>query len=271
MLAYYNEFRDFLERTSGIVLGDNKEYLVSSRLTQILRENEIADLGALMESLQRMSGSPLKQQVIDAMTTNETQWFRDNHPYMILKNKLLPGLKNAGGMGLRVWSSACSSGQEPYSISILIDEYNSENPAGKIPRAEIVATDLSSKILDAAKEGVYDELALKRGLTPERRQRHFSPLNDNRWQVKQQIKSRIKFQPLNLLDNYRALGKFDIIFCRNVLIYFSPKVKQDILTRMHACLKPGGYLFVGSSEALNEAGKLFDMQHCNPGIVYCAK
>lgn len=271
MLAHYNEFRDFLERTSGIVLGDNKEYLVSSRLTQILRDNELDDLGALMKDLQRMSGSPLKQQVVDAMTTNETQWFRDNHPYIILKNKLLPSLKSAGGLGIRVWSAACSSGQEPYSISMLIDEYNSENAANKISRAEIVATDLSSRILDAAREGVYDELALKRGLSDERRQRHFTALNAQQWQVKPQIKSKIKFQPLNLLDNYRALGKFDIIFCRNVLIYFSPEVKQDILTRMHACLKPGGYLFVGSSEALNGAGELFDMQHCNPGIVYCAK
>lgn len=270
MLSHYDEFRHYLEDTCGIVLGENKEYLVSSRLGRIMREKDLADLGALLEQLKGFSGNTLKQQIIDAMTTNETLWFRDNHPYDILNKVIFPDLQGNMG-GIRIWSAACSSGQEPYSISMVAEEYNSAHLTQKIPRLEILATDLSSSILDAAKQGVYEELALNRGLSDQRRQRHFQPLTDKQWQVKPAVKSRVRFQSLNLLESYQSLGKFDVIFCRNVLIYFSADVKQDILRRMHACLKPGGYLFLGGSEALSGLNDLFTMQHCRPGIVYRAQ
>ncbi|MAB25423.1 CheR family methyltransferase [Pseudomonas neustonica] len=268
----FQAFREFLEKACGIVLGDNKQYLVSSRLNRLLEQEKIGSLGELVKRIQSQPRSNLRELVIDAMTTNETLWFRDVYPFEVLKKKLIPEfIKSNPNQRLRIWSAACSSGQEPYSLSMSIDEFERSNAGQLRSGAQIVATDLSGGILNAAKSAEYDSLSVARGLSQERLARHFDQLAPGRWALKPALRNRVEFRAINLLDSYSMLGKFDIVFCRNVLIYFSADVKKDILRRIHATLKPGGYLMLGASEALNGLPELYQMVQCNPGIVYQAR
>ncbi len=272
---HYEEFRAFLEKACGIVLGDNKQYLVSSRLSKLMADNGIADLQALTAKMQMISQRALREAVIDAMTTNETLWFRDMHPYTILRERLLPELQKAAKGPIRVWSAACSSGQEPYSISMCVEEYRMASLGVLRQPVEIVATDLSRSMLDLCKTAEYDQLSLGRGLSPERLQRFFEKVPGGRvgseiYRVKREVTQRVRFQSLNLLDSYLSLGKFDLVFCRNVLIYFSGERKLDILRRIHGTLKPGGYLILGASEGLTDVTQFFQMVQCSPGIIYKA-
>ena len=268
----FEQFRVFLEKTCGILLGSNKQYLVSSRLNKLMEQNNIKTLGELVQRIQSQPRGGLREQVVDAMTTNETLWFRDTYPFEVLKSRVLPELIKANpGQRLRIWSAASSSGQEPFSLSMAIDEFERSNLGQLKSGVQIVATDLSASMLTACKAGEYDSLAMGRGLSQERLQRYFDPKGPGRWVVKPVIRNRVEFRMLNLLDSYASLGKFDIVFCRNVLIYFSAEVKKDILTRIHATLKPGGYLFLGASEALNGLPDLYQMVQCSPGIIYKVK
>ena len=268
----FEQFRIFLEKACGILLGDNKQYLVSSRLNKLMEQQGIKSLSELVQRIQTQPRSGLREQVVDAMTTNETLWFRDTYPFEVMKNRVIPEfIKNNPGQRLRIWSAACSSGQEPYSLSMTIDEFERSNLGQLKSGVQIVATDLSGSMLTNCKSGEYDSLAIGRGLSQERLQRYFDPKGPGRWAVKAPIRSRVEFRAFNLLDSYAALGKFDIVFCRNVLIYFSAQVKKDILTRIHGTLKPGGYLFLGASEALNGLPELYQMVQCSPGIIYQAK
>jgi len=268
----FDQFRIFLEKTCGILLGSNKQYLVASRLNKLMEQQGLKSLGDLVRKIQAQPRSGLREQVVDAMTTNETLWFRDTYPFEVLKGRVLPELlKSAAGQRLRIWSAACSSGQEPYSLSMTIDEYERNSPNQSKPAVQIVATELSGAMLAACKAAEYDSLAIARGLSSDRLQRYFDVKTPGRWAVKVPIRSRVEFRVQNLLDSYAVLGKFDVVFCRNVLIYFSADVKKDILKRIHATLKPGGYLFLGASEALNGLPELYQMVQCSPGIIYKAK
>ena len=265
-------FRDYLEKRSGILLGDNKQYLVTSRLRKIMENERLQSLADLLRAMQSQPRGGLHQQVIDAMTTNETLWFRDVYPFEVMKKKVLPELvQKYPGQRLRIWSAASSSGQEPYSLSMMLDEYERSSPGQLRGGVQIVATDLSVSMLDVCKQGEYDSLSMGRGLSMERQQRYFEQLDAGRWRLKQPVRQRVEFRQLNLLDSYALLGRFDVVFCRNVLIYFSAEVKKDILRRIHATLKPGGYLFLGASEALNGLPELYSMVQCSPGIIYQAK
>lgn len=259
-------FRSFLERVCGILLGDNKEYLVASRLRTILKESQLETIGQLVKKIE--ADARLREKVVDAMTTNETLWFRDAHPFEILKNKLLPEiLENQRSMD--IWCAASSTGQEPYSISMVMEEYKKKN-LGKLTSERIVATDISTTALDIAKKGMYDQLALGRGMPKEFLDSYFEKTEEG-WQIEANIAKKVQYRSLNLLTPYSMLGKFDIVFCRNVLIYFSSDLKKDILTRIHGVLKPGGYLLLGASEALNGLPDLYEMVHCHPGIIYRKK
>lgn len=267
----YQQFRQFLETACGILLGENKQYLVASRLNKIMSQYEIANLSELIARMQQISQRSLKQAVIDAMTTNETLWFRDSHPFELFKSRLLPEMLENNRTGrLRVWSAACSSGQEPYSLSMMLNEFIATNRNIIKPQLEVVATDLSRLMLEHCKQAEYDGLSLGRGLSTERRRQFFEPVNDDVWRVKQEIRQRVRFQALNLMDSYLSLGKFDAVYCRNVLIYFSAELKRDILSRIHATLKPGGYLLLGASEGLSGLTDKYQMIHCHPGIIYKA-
>ncbi|GGF52045.1 CheR family methyltransferase [Alteromonas lipolytica] len=266
----YRQFREFLQQQCGIVLGDNKQYLVRSRLGGILHERDIKSIDELLR--QSISGRDraLLQQVIDAMTTNETLWFRDGYPFELLIRQILPELATRQRR-FRIWSAACSSGQEPYSIAMSVLEYQRLNPGAANLSVEIVATDLSSNMLRKCEEGTYDELSLARGLSAERRQRYFQQHASGMLQIKPEVRRMVSFRSLNLLHSYSSLGKFDIVFCRNVLIYFSTELKQKILQQIAAQLNPGGILFLGASESVAAAADHYRMVKCNPGLYYAKK
>lgn len=263
----YKNFQNFLEKACGIVLGENKHYLVSSRLHRLMKENDIPSLQVLVDTLNRSMNSALRTKVIEAMTTNETLWFRDTYPFEVLKDAIFDEYKQQKKTSLRIWSAACSSGQEPYSMSMIADEYSKKNPGFRL---DVIATDISQAILNEAKNAQYDALALARGLSEERKRQYFSPVGDQ-WQVNANIRSRIKFREINLLQSYTALGKFDAIFCRNVLIYFSAESKKDILTRMAQSLNPRGFLMLGASESIAQYSDRFEMVRSSTGVVYRLK
>lgn len=267
----YRAFKEFLQESSGILLGENKQYLVKSRLRRIMAENRFSTLGELVEQLRRNPRGSLPETVIDAMTTNETLWFRDTHPFRILEEQLLPEMAQvSGNQPLRIWSAACSTGQEPYSIAMVVDEYRRRNP-GKLRRpVEIVATDVSKPVIQAARQGEYELLALGRGLSADRQKKYFEQKSSGSWQVRKEIRDMVSFREHNLLERFN-LGQFDIVFCRNVLIYFSSDLKQDILIRIHGVLRKGGYLILGASESLNSLNQYYEMVQCRPGIIYRAR
>ncbi len=263
----YKNFQIFLEKACGIVLGENKHYLVSSRLNRLMGDNNISTLQELVNILNQSLSSILRTKVIEAMTTNETLWFRDTYPFQVLSQTIFEDYKQQKKNALRIWSAACSSGQEPYSISMVTDEYMKKNPGFKV---DVIATDISQEILNMAKQAKYDALALARGLSEERKRQYFSPVGDQ-WQVNANIRSRINFREINLLQSYVSLGKFDAIFCRNVLIYFSTESKKDILNRMADALNPRGFLMLGASESITQYCDRFEMVRASTGVVYRLK
>lgn len=265
----YGVFCDFLEQQCGIVLGTNKQYLVKSRLSPLMARFEIETITDLVNKTMRQSERQLRAAVIDAMTTNETLWFRDVYPYELLKNKLLPELDK--GKPLKIWSAASSSGQEPYSIAMTIQEYKNQVSVNSRSMFSIVGTDISNTMLDICKNGEYDALALSRGLSAERKSKFFADSGHGMMQINADVKRMVNFRHLNLLDNYHLLGKFDIIFCRNVLIYFSADIKSQIINKFAEQLNPNGYLVLGASESMSGLSDAFNMIRCNPGIVYQKK
>ncbi len=266
----YDDFRRYLEDASGIVLGDNKHYLVTNCLTRLMREFEIEDFAHLMKLLNTEGKSKLHEKIVDAITTSETLWFRDTDPYEVLKHELLPEITSQKAPQLRVWSAASASGQEAYSISMTIQEYLASKPGSLTSDIQIIGTDISASMLRDATNASYDQMSLSYGISEERKKRFFIPQGD-RWLVRPEIKTLASFRELNLLDNFSALGKFDIIFCRNVLIYFSSEIKSDILNRMATSLNPGGYLFLGGSESPTSYTDAFEMVRTPKGVVYRVK
>ncbi len=266
----YHQFREFLEQQCGIVLGENKQYLVKSRLAPLMAKFDVATLGDLVTRTLSPTERQLRSAVIDAMTTNETLWFRDEYPFELLKKRLFPEFKGQK-MPVKIWSAASSSGQEPYSIAMSAMEYQQSNPGNLPGSVQIIGTDISTTMLDHCKYGHYDALALSRGLSPERKRLFFEPGDNDMLKVKDPVKKLVSFRQLNLLGSYSLMGRFDIVFCRNVLIYFSPEIKTQILSQIYGVLNPGGYLFLGASESLSGLSQNFEMIRCNPGIIYRKK
>lgn len=255
-MAEFESFRHFLQKECGIYLSDNKRYLVDTRVRQIMARHQFSTLEELLSKTLR--DAQLRVQVVDAMTTNETYWFRDQYPFDWLKDYLQAGTVSRP----RVWSAACSSGQEPFSLSIIANECG--------VNLDIVATDISPSMLDAARAGAYDNLAMGRGLSPQRAAQYFTLVNEKYQQFDPELRGRVDFRILNLMDSFSAMGNFDIIFCRNVLIYFDTDLKRDILQRLHCRLKTGAYLFLGASEGIAGLAGLYEMINCRPGICYRA-
>lgn len=266
----YDQFRAFLEHQCGIVLGENKLYLVKSRLAPLMNQFNIDSLTELVRKSMQISERALRSAVLDAMTTNETLWFRDVYPFELLQNRLFGEFKDLT-RPLRVWSAASSSGQEAYSIAMSFIEYKGKHPGHLRHGLDIVGTDISNKVLEQSKVAEYDGLALARGLAPERQKKFFEPAENKKMRVKKEVKQMVSFRHLNLLDSYTLLGKFDIVFCRNVLIYFSPENKRKILTQIRSTLQPHGYLMLGASESISGLNEDFEMIRCNPGILYRRK
>jgi chemotaxis protein methyltransferase CheR len=252
----YNVIQYFLSQSCGIVLGDSKQYLVKNRLTSLLHKFELKSFEELAAMLQKNSTIALsvKVAVVDAMTTNETFWFRDDNQFVELKDKVLAEIFARKSETIKVWSAACSSGQEPYTISMCVEDAVNKSKNNRI--VQIIGTDISETILLEAKAAVYTDMALSRGLDSHTKNRFFHKTHDG-YALNSEIKNRVRFQQFNLLKSFSVLGRFDVIFCRNVLIYFSEDVKRDILSRMLDSLEIGGYLFLSSTESMPATLKAF--------------
>ena len=266
----YQLFSQFLERQSGIVLGDKKQYLVRSRLAPLIENFGFTSLSELASNAAKNHNAPLRTAVIEAMTTNETLWFRDGYPFDLLKKTLLVNYTKKR-TPLRVWSAACSSGQEAYSIAMTILDYQKQDRHAFSSGVQIVGTDISDDMLMRCQEAEYDNLSLSRGLPDTHKQEYFEASKGSKLRLKANVRKMASFKPINLLDSYSAMGKFDIIFCRNVLIYFSPKVKKRILQQIAACLQDDGILFLGASESISDLSTDFKMVRCSPGLYYTKK
>ena len=243
-LAFIQRF--ILDRT-GIVLTPEKRYLVETRLDPVMRHFQIASLSAVAARL-RQGDRELELAVIDAMTTNETLFFRDRLPFEMFQNIIMPQLiaarRQAGK--IRIWCAACSSGQEPYSLSMILDDMRAQL-AGIV--VEIVATDISRKVLQQAQEGIFSQFEVQRGLPIKLLLKHFTQVSP-RWHINKALGERIRFKAQNLLLPFRALGTFDLIFCRNVLIYFDEATKRDVLGRLAEVMAPDSYLMLGGAETV---------------------
>jgi chemotaxis protein methyltransferase CheR len=251
-----NEFRllrDLIEKACGIALGDEKAYLIETRLVGLMTEHGCADYGAFYRLVAADGNHALRDKIVDAMTTNETLWFRDTHPFLILREQLLPRLGAellAGNrFRIRIWSGASSTGQEAYSIAMVIHEFCAANPGLRPEQFEIMASDISPSALFLAKSGRYDEATLGRGLGLERRERFFHP-EGRVWVVNDELKRLVAFRKFNLQDPMEPLGHFDIVFLRYVCIYFSDALKRQIYREIGKLLAPDGHLLISAVESL---------------------
>ncbi len=237
-----------LYQRSGLVLTKEKAYLLESRLMPIARRWNMPDLTELCNLLRSRQDENLLADITDAMTTNESSFFRDQKPFDQFRQIVLPKFlqTRATTKKLRIWSAACSNGQEPYSLAMILDEERAKLAGWQI---EIVATDLCRDVLDKAKQGVYTQFEVQRGLPIQMLVKHFTQLGD-KWQLSEAIRKQIRFQPFNLLGDMRTLGSFDIIFCRNVLIYFDQPTKTKVLENMAAQMPADGVLYLGGAETV---------------------
>jgi chemotaxis protein methyltransferase CheR len=231
---------------SAIVLEAGKEYLVESRLLPVARSEGCASLQDLVTRLRTQSGNGLQQKVIEAMTTNETSFFRDLHPFEVLKKALLPELmaKREKERELTFWCGASSSGQEPYTIAILLREHFHTLANWSF---RILATDLSTEMVERARRGRYSQLEINRGMPAPLLVKYFQR-HGVEWQLKDEVRKMVEFRPMNLVDAWTSMPEMDVIFMRNVLIYFDVPTKKAILGKIRRILRPDGYLFLGAAE-----------------------
>ena len=248
MISDFDALRRFLSHSSGLSLDADKAYLAESRLAAIIERTGLADLGQLMRRLNGGADPELSQEIIDAMMTNETFFFRDRFPFDNFRKIILPQLLEArrNVRRLRIWCCACSSGQEPYSLAMIIDEEAQQLSGWNV---EILATDLSRSVLAGAREGLYSQFEVQRGLPISYLLRYFRQEGD-RWRINEHLRSRVRFEEFNLMSDFRGLGRFDVIFCRNVLIYFDVPTKKNVLGRLVQALPPDGYFVMGAAETV---------------------
>ena len=237
---------DVVLTRSAIVLEDGKEYLVESRLLPVAREAGFDDVDEYVRSVRAAGRQDDLEAVVDAMTTNVTSWFRDGSPSTALTTHVVPGLVRERGAlpHLRVWSAACSTGQEPFSIAMALEDALKAHGT----TLEVLATDLSSRVLARARRGTYSQLEINRGLPVQLLVKHFTRAGME-WQITGAPLRQVRFERHNLLDEVPAGGPFDVVFLRNALIYFDLPVRQEILRRVRQTLSPDGYLILGSSES----------------------
>jgi len=266
--AQFEQFKNFLRTSCGVILGDNKRYLLINRLERLIDQHGVNSFDHLLKSICSGSNQALRLAVIEAMTTHETFWFRDVHPFEELKNilKKIAKEKSLGGE-IRIWSAACSTGQEPYSIAMIVDELNQTRALGGC-RVSVFATDVADATIEQAKRGTYPNLAVGRGLNTDIMGKYFSQNSAGDWVISPRVKGYVNFKRFNLIEPYMGIGKFDIVFIRNVLIYFSKEQKQDIIERIGQLMPAQGYLFLGASESFQAKKELFTMERYQQGIVY---
>jgi chemotaxis protein methyltransferase CheR len=240
---------DLLRKRSGLVLTEDKAYLIENRLMPIARKVALEGLTELVQVLRAGKDEGILRDVVEAMTTNETFFFRDSRQFDNLRDEILPRLIEArkATRRLRFWSAACSAGQEPYTLLMILGELGAKLQGWRI---EVIASDLSREILEKAKAGIYTQFEVQRGLPITLLVKYFTQLQANQWQISEALRKQIQFREVNLLGQFGTLGTFDLILCRNVLIYFDQATKGETLAKMAAQTNPGGYLFLGGAETV---------------------
>ena len=243
----YQFLQKILKERSGLDLSTDKQYLVESRLLPIARKLGLPGIGELVQKI-KAGADDIAKQVVEAMTTNETFFFRDKIPFDHLRETILPAMVRARGgrRSLRIWSAACSTGQEPYSIAMCLKEYGLDLTGWRV---EIVATDLSEGVLEKSRAGIFSQFEVQRGLPIQLLVKHFKQIGDM-WQINADVRAMVQFRQLNLLHDISHLGQFDVVFCRNVLIYFDQDTKSVIFKRLAKVTANDGYLMLGAAETV---------------------
>jgi chemotaxis protein methyltransferase CheR len=244
----YEFLRKLLKERSGLDLSPDKQYLVESRLVPLARKASLSGISELVQKMKAGGMEALTAEVVEAMTTNETFFFRDKTPFDHLKDTMLPAVlqARAARRTLRIWCAASSTGQEPYSIAMCLKEFG---PALAGWRIEIVGTDLSQAVLEKSRAGLFSQFEVQRGLPIQLLVKHFTQVGEL-WQLNSDIRAMVQFKQLNLLQDFSHLGAFDVIFCRNVLIYFDQDTKTNVFGRLAKRIEPEGYLMLGAAETV---------------------
>lgn len=244
----YDYLRQFLKQRSGLVLTSEKQYLIESRLLPVARKAGLDSISALVAKIKEPGRGLLQDAVVEAMTTNESFFFRDKTPFEHFTGTMLPHMLEARAKErkIRIWCAAASTGQEPYTIAMCLKDFEAKLAGWRV---EIIGTDLSTEVLEKAKAGIYSQFEVQRGLPINYLLKHFKQIGDM-WQISSDLRSMIQYKKLNLLENFGSLGQFDIVFCRNVLIYFDNETKIDILNRIRKQMPEDGFLTLGAAETV---------------------
>ena len=263
------KIRDLLVSVCGIVLNDDQDYLVETRLTEMAHEVGVNNFGQLHDVISK--DKSLLTRVVDLMTTNETLWFRDQSCWVTLKEVIVPHLiekLEKGQFNVKIWSAASSTGQESYSLLILIKELLAQkNQSEYFNRFSIVGTDISNEVIFLAKRGIYDPFTISRGMSEERLNKYFTKERKS-YKINEEIKSRVEFKHFNFMDSFIPLGKFDLVLCRNVAIYFSGEFKKELFEKISRALVPDGFMMLGATESLIGIDNNFkNLSHGN-GLYY---
>jgi chemotaxis protein methyltransferase CheR len=244
----FDFLRTYLKARSGLALSGEKRYLVESRLGPVCRRFNLATLHDLVNALKGGREAAMEKAVVEAMTTNETFFFRDRAPFDLFRDVLLPEAmaRRAAQRRLRIWCAAASTGQEPYSLAMMLHEAAPRLAGWTV---DLVATDLSTEVLERARAGLYSHFEVQRGLPVQLLIKHFEQVGEQ-WRIAANLRQMVDFRPLNLLQPFDQLGTFDIVYCRNVLIYFDAATKGDVLARISASLAPDGAVLLGAAETV---------------------
>jgi chemotaxis protein methyltransferase CheR len=237
-----------LKERSGLILSPEKVYLLESRLTPIARQRGLETLDDLINEVRLRRKEDLLVEITEAMTTNESFFFRDNTPFDLFRDKVLPELmvKNAATKKIKIWCAAASTGQEPYSLAMIIKEMGVKLAGWDI---EIFGTDLSMKVLEKARTGLYSQFEVQRGMPIKYLMKYFNQVGEM-WQISEELKSMVEYRSMNLLDNFIGMHNYDVVFCRNVLIYFEPELKTKVLEKIRKSMHVDGVLFLGAAETV---------------------
>ncbi|PKM61805.1 MAG: chemotaxis protein CheR [Firmicutes bacterium HGW-Firmicutes-4] len=272
----YQLFQGYIAEKCGIALDENKAYLVESRLAKLLIDSHCDSFAELFLLLQNHSDANIETRVIDAITTNETYWFRDPGSWQIIAQIWLPQkiaeMEAGRSDKIRVWSAAASTGQEIYSLVILISEYLKDHQITTVSLDdfEFVATDISNNVLTIARRGHYDPITIMRGLKPDLREAYFIREGTS-WVLNEAYRKRVRFEPFNLQNSFLLLGKFDLVFCRNVLIYFTEALRHAVFKKTTQVLKPQGFLLIGAAEIYYAMDDYFNKNITSDGTYFTVK
>lgn len=271
----FTVFQRWVARNCGLSLGEDKKYLLETRLARLLQEYQCETYMELYRRIANATDLHLRDRIVDAVTTHETLWFRDDSPWVALRDRILPELCAATSTRsgpIRIWSAGCSTGQEPYSIAMLVDDWcNTSRIPGVTPaRFEIVGTDVSAPALVLAMSGRYDSVSMRRGLVGpwERYRSAYFSGSGSTSVVTPDIRGRVRFVRHSLQDSFAELGRFDLIMMRYVTIYFAPEFKSELWPRVASALRPGGVFFLGAAETLLGEETRFQLERHDRAYYY---